>query len=74
MIHRLKREKNLSNTTLRQFLVPALQHLDLDGVYITEGTLKVIGTKCSNLTVLSLKDCGYVVTDTALDRLIKVSY
>ena len=73
MIHRLKRQKKLNNTTLRQLLVPILEHLDLDGVYVTEGTIKVIWRSCPNLKVISLKDCGYVLTDNLMEQLLKVS-
>ena len=72
MIHKLKRKKKLNNTALRQLLVPALEHLDLDGMYVTEGTLKTIWRTCPNLRVLSLKDCGYVVTDSLMEQLLKV--
>lgn len=73
MIHRLKRQKKLNNSTLRQLLVPILEHLDLDGVYVTEGTIKLIWRSCPNLKVISLKDCGYVSTDNLMEQLLKVS-
>lgn len=71
MIHRLKRQKKLNNSTLRQLLVPILEHLDLDGVYVTEGTIKLIWRSCPNLKVISLKDCGYVTTDNLMEQLLK---
>lgn len=71
MIHRLKRQRKLNNVTLRQLLVPILEHLDLDGVYVTEGTIKVIWRSCPNLKVISMKDCGYVLTDNLMEQLLK---
>jgi hypothetical protein len=43
------------------------------GVYVTEGTIKVIWRSCPNLKVISLKDCGYVLTDNLMEQLLKVS-
>jgi len=73
MIHRLKRQKKLNNNTLRHLLVPALEHLDLDNTYVTEGTLKVIWSSCPHLRVLSLKDCGYLITDNIMEQMLKVN-
>ena len=58
---------------LRQLLVPVLEHLDLDSVYLTQSVLKTMWTNCPNLRVLSLKDCGYIVTDSIIETLLRVS-
>ncbi|KAK3084234.1 hypothetical protein FSP39_010408 [Pinctada imbricata] len=71
MIHKLKRKKKLNNTALRQLLVPVLEHLDLEGMYVTQGTIKTVYQCCPQLRVLSLKDCGYIVTDTLMEQILK---
>ena len=73
MFAHLKRKKKLNSTNLRQLLVPAIEHLDFDSVYITDGILKTVCNNCPNLRVLILKDCGYVVTDSVVERLLRVS-
>lgn len=72
MIQKMKRQSKLNNAALRQLLVPVLEHLDLSGVYITDSTLKLVWRNCSNLRVLSLKDCGYIMTDSIMEQLAKV--
>lgn len=72
MIQKMKRQSKLNNAALRQLLVPVLEHLDLSGVYITDSTLKLVWRNCSNLRVLSLKDCGYIMTDSIIEQLVKV--
>lgn len=72
MIQKMKRQNKLNNAALRQLLVPVLEHLDLSGVYITDSTLKLVWRNCSNLRVLSLKDCGYIMTDSIMEQLVKV--
>lgn len=74
MIQKMKRQSKLNNAALRQLLVPALEHLDLSGVYITDSTLKLVWKNCPNLRVLSLKDCGYIVTDSIMEQLVKVKW
>ena len=69
----LKRKKKLNTPNLRQLLVPVVEHLDFDSVYITEGILKTVCNNCPNLRVLILKDCGYVVTDSIVEMLLRVS-
>lgn len=71
MIQKMKRQNKLNNAALRQLLVPVLEHLDLSGVYITDSTLKLVWRNCSNLRVLSLKDCGYIMTDSIMEQLVK---
>ena len=72
MFNYLKRKKKLNTTNLRQLLVPAIQHLDFDNVFLTGGILKTLCTNCPNLRVLILKDCGYVVTDSIVEMLFRV--
>lgn len=72
MIQKMKRQSKLNNAALRQLLVPVLEHLDLSGVYLTDSTLKLVWRNCSNLRVLSLKDCGYIMTDSIMEQLVKV--
>lgn len=74
MIQKMKRQSKLNNAALRQLLVPVLEHLDLSGVYITDSTLKLVWRNCSNLRVLSLKDCGYIMTDSIMEQLVKVKW
>ncbi|KAL3857414.1 hypothetical protein ACJMK2_012088 [Sinanodonta woodiana] len=71
MIHRLKRKKKLNKRLLGQLLVPALEHLDLEGIILTESIFKLIWTQCPCLRVVSLKDCGYIVTDSLLEQIIR---
>ncbi|XP_060587912.1 uncharacterized protein LOC132743408 [Ruditapes philippinarum] len=71
MISQLKRKKKLNVKVLRQLLVPVLEHLDLDSVYLTQTILKTMWTNCPNLRVLSLKDCGYIVTDSVVETILR---
>ncbi|XP_033748891.1 uncharacterized protein LOC117333618 [Pecten maximus] len=71
MIHRLKKKKKLNSTAFRQLLVPTLQHLNLDNIYLTEGTLRNVCKSCPHLRILSLKDCGYLMTDNLMEQLVK---
>ncbi|XP_059175945.1 uncharacterized protein LOC131955735 [Physella acuta] len=68
MIRRLKRQKKLSNKALMTLLVPTVTRLDLEGVYLTKNTLRMIWTQCPNLVAVSLKDCGYIITDSVLNQ------
>ena len=72
MFSYLKRKKKLNSSNLRQLLVPVIEHLDFDSVYITDGILKTVCNNCPNLRVLILKDCGYVVTDSVVEMLFRV--
>ena len=72
MFNYLKRKKKLNTTNLRQLLVPAIEHLDFDNVFLTEGILKTMCNNCPNLRVLILKDCGYVVTDSIVEMIFRV--
>ena len=69
----LKRKKKLNTANLRQLLVPVIEHLDFDGVYITDGIIKTVCRNCPNLRMVILKDCGYVVTDSVVETLLRVS-
>lgn len=71
MFSYLKRKKKLNSSNLRQLLVPVIEHLDFDSVYITDGILKTVCNNCPNLRVLILKDCGYVVTDSVVEMLFR---
>ncbi|XP_060079141.1 uncharacterized protein LOC132558572 [Ylistrum balloti] len=71
MIHRLKKKKKLNNAAFRQLLVPTLHHLNLDNIYLTEGTLRSVWKSCPHLRILSLKDCGYLMTDNLMEQLAK---
>jgi hypothetical protein len=74
MISQMKRKKKLNVKVLRQLLVPVLEHLDLDSVYLTQTILKTMWTNCPNLRVLSLKDCGYIVTDSVVETILRVKF
>ncbi|XP_045171987.2 uncharacterized protein LOC123534020 [Mercenaria mercenaria] len=71
MIAQLKKKKKLNVKALRQLLVPVLEHLDLNDVYLTQSILKTMWTNCPNLRVLSLKDCGYIVTDNIVETILR---
>ncbi|GFO46498.1 DNA replication ATP-dependent helicase/nuclease dna2-like [Plakobranchus ocellatus] len=71
MIRRLKHEKKLTNKALSVLLAPTITHLDLEGVYLTNKTLRMVWTQCPNLKAVSLKDCGYIITDTVLAQFTK---
>ena len=73
MFNYLKRKKKLNTTNLRQLLVPAIEHLDFDNVFLTERILKTMCNNCPNLRILILKDCGYVVTDSIVEMIFRVS-
>ena len=72
MINYLKRKKKLNSTNFRQLLVPAIEHLDMENVYVTDGILKTMCKNCPNLRVLILKDCSYVVTDSIVEMIFRV--
>ncbi|KAH3886603.1 uncharacterized protein LOC127842934 [Dreissena polymorpha] len=72
MIFQLKRKKKLNARNFTSLLVPALEHLDLScDVYVTPGILKTMWSTCTNLRVLILKDCGYIMTDAIVETLFK---
>ncbi|CAG5133175.1 unnamed protein product [Candidula unifasciata] len=71
MIHRLKRQKKLSLKSLKTLLTPTLTHLDLEGIYLTNNIFRAVWTQCPHLVAVSLKNCGYIVTDTVLVQLTK---
>ena len=48
--------------------------VDFNGVYITNKTLKLVCQKCPNLQSLSLKECGYLITDNVLQWLLNVRF
>lgn len=71
MLNRLKRQKKLNNRVLKVLLVPVLEHLDLEDVYLTQNTLRVVYEQCPQLKSISLRNCGYIVTDNMLNQLTK---
>lgn len=72
IIHRMKIQKKLNSKTLRYLLSASMHHLNLEGCFLTNGALKAIWARCPALRSLSLKDCGYVVTDNVMQQLLKV--
>ena len=72
MIHRLRRQKKLNNKSFRVLLTYTIENLDLGYVYLTEGTIKLVGQRCPNLKVLNMRECGYVLTDHMMEILLKV--
>ncbi|CAF0774092.1 unnamed protein product [Rotaria sp. Silwood1] len=71
IIHRIKRNGKLTSKKLQSLLSETMEHLDLDGIYLTESGIKAIYKKCPNLKVLSLKSCGYVLNDHYLEQIIR---
>ena len=71
-IHKMRREKRLTNTALKGLLGPNIENLDLGWTYITEGSLKIVMRQCPNLKQLSLRECGYLMTDQLVQQLVKV--
>ncbi|RUS79287.1 hypothetical protein EGW08_012942 [Elysia chlorotica] len=71
MIRRLKQEKKLTSKALRVLLAPTVTRLDLEGVYLTNNTLRLVWTQCPHLQAVSLKDCGYIITDSTLANFTK---
>ncbi len=89
IIHRIKRNGKLTSKVLRSLLSETMEHLDLDGIYLTgwkfiqiqrkfyfnylESGIKAVYTKCPNLKMLSLKGCGYVLNDHYCEQIIRVN-
>ncbi|GFS22052.1 F-box protein SKP2B-like [Elysia marginata] len=71
MLRRLKREKKLTTKALRVLLVPTITCLDLEGVYLTNSSVRLVWTQCPHLRAVSLKDCGYIITDNILAQFTK---
>ncbi|GFR96803.1 F-box protein SKP2B-like [Elysia marginata] len=71
MIRRLKIEKKLSSKALRVLLAPTITHLDLEGIYLNNNILRLVWTQCPHLKAVSLRDCGYIITDTVLAQFTK---
>lgn len=74
MLKRLALQKKLNNASLKVLLVPALEHLNLEDVCLTQKTLHIVYSQCPHLKSLSLRNCGYIITDSVLSQLTKVSY
>ncbi|XP_071848697.1 uncharacterized protein [Apostichopus japonicus] len=71
IIHKMKRDKKLSNKALLNLVGPGLELLDLEGSFITEKTLNIVKQQGYNLKSLSLKGAGYLLTDHNFVPLIK---
>lgn len=71
IIHRMKRDKRLSNKAIVNLIGPGLEVLDLEGMFMTQKTLNVIKQQGYNLKSLSLKGAGYLLTDHNFVPLIK---
>ncbi|XP_077980003.1 uncharacterized protein LOC144435285 [Glandiceps talaboti] len=71
VVHKLKRQKKLTNNAMKCALGTSLENLDLDGVYLTEKSLKIITARCPNLKFLNLKNCGYLLNDQIFTQMIK---
>ena len=71
-MNRLRFERRLNNRSLQCLLGEGLERLHLDRMYVTEGTIKLVTERCPHLKQLSLRDCGYVMTDHFMERLLKV--
>lgn len=74
IIHKMKRDKKLSNKALLNLVGPGLELLDLEGSFITEKTLNIVKQQGYNLKSLSLKGAGYLLTDHNFVPLIKVRF
>jgi hypothetical protein len=57
---------------MRSIFGPVIEHLDLEGVYITEATIKLVASRCPHLKFLNLKDSGFIMTDHLIQILLKV--
>ena len=71
--YRLKYQKTLTNSVMQNVIGKVMDSVDFNGIYITEKTLKMLCKRCPNLKSLDLKTCEYLVTDTVLRWLLKVS-
>ncbi|CAF1648520.1 unnamed protein product, partial [Didymodactylos carnosus] len=71
IIHRIKRQNKLTSKILITLLTDTIEHLDLDGIYLTEAGIRAVYKKCPYLKVLCLKNCGYVLNDHYLEQIIR---
>ncbi|CAF0729590.1 unnamed protein product [Adineta steineri] len=71
IIHRMKRNGKLTSKVLQSLLSETIEHLDLDGIYLTESGIRAVWKKCPYLKVLSLKSCGYVLNDHYCEQIIR---
>ena len=74
IFYRLKFEKKLTNATMPSVLGRVMDTVNFPGIYITQKTLNLVYERLPHLQALSLKDCGYLITDNVLSKLVKVSY
>lgn len=49
-----------------------MEFLDLEGVYLTQSSLRMVATICTQVKVLSFKNCGYAITDHQIKIIVKV--
>ena len=73
IIQRLKRSNRLNNAAFESLLGRNIEQLDLSDAVLTEKTLKLVGQRCPHLKQLSLRHCGYIITDHIMEILLKVS-
>ncbi|CAL1536162.1 unnamed protein product [Lymnaea stagnalis] len=71
MIRCLKQQKRLTSKSLQTLLVPTVTQLDMEDVYLTKKILSTIWTQCPNLVAISLKGCGYLITDNVLNQFVQ---
>lgn len=74
IFYRLKFEKRLTNSVMPNVIGNVMDTLDFNGIYITKKTLKLVCVRCPCLQSLSLKGCGYLITDSVLQWLTKVRF
>nr|XP_006821104.1 PREDICTED: uncharacterized protein LOC102803698 [Saccoglossus kowalevskii] len=74
IIHKLIRQKKLSNNAMKCMLGSSIEELDLEGVYLTAKSLKIIAERCNNLKRISLQNCGYLMNDQIFIQMIKITY
>jgi len=73
IMHRLKLINRLNNVAFDSLLGRNIDTLDLSDAVLTVKTLKLLGQRCPHLKELSLKRCGYIVTDHTLEILLQVT-
>ena len=72
MFIRLKKSKRLTNNAMKSLISSVVERYDFSGVYITEGSIKLLCQRCKYLKELDLAGCDYLVTDNIVRLLAKV--